>query len=192
MDAYEAKYGATQWILLSSTRPFNGTGKSDRHSSRDTSAERSAAEQVVLERGGSVLHLAGLWGDQRQPRNWVSRFASADKIRGKLLTRQLHLIHGKDVARAIVAVHNKFKRGERWIVTDGGCYDWIQLFLTWGSPEQIDIARHLAQEDAACYDVLGDGTLEDIVKRGDVQPRLDSDDFWATFGVHATEFLQIN
>lgn len=128
----------------------------------------------------------------RQPRNWVSRFASVDKVRSKLLARQLHLIHGKDIARAIVAVHEHFQKGERWILTDGSCYDWIQLFLTWGSEEQIAIARRLAQEDGTCREALGEGTLEAIVKRGGVQPRLNSDDFWETFAIHATEFLHIN
>ncbi|KAF7722606.1 hypothetical protein EC973_002919 [Apophysomyces ossiformis] len=191
ITAYQTKYGPTQWILLSSTRPFTGPEKSNRHSPMDTSAERSAAEEVVLKNGGSVLHLAGLWGAQRQPCNWVSRFASTEKLRSKLLVRQLHLIHGKDVARAILAVHDKFKKGERWILTDGGCYDWIQLFLTWGSHEQIEMARKLAKEDTACYEALGNGTLEDIVQQGGVEPRLDSGEFWQTFGLQAEEFLAI-
>lgn len=69
IEAHESKHGQTQWILLSSTRPFNGT-PSDRHGpmdpSKDTSG-RMAAETVILEHGGTVLHLAGLWGLQR----WV-------------------------------------------------------------------------------------------------------------------------
>lgn len=67
IDAYESKHGPTQWILLSSTRPFNGT-PSDRHGPMDPSKDKSgrmAAETVILEHGGTVLHLSGLWGAQR-------------------------------------------------------------------------------------------------------------------------------
>lgn len=127
----------------------------------------------------------------RQPKGWVPRFPSSDAIRNKLLNRQLHLIHGKDVARAILAVHENFKHGERWIITDNGCYDWIKLFLTWGSPEQINIARSLAEEDPVCREALGNGSLEEIVERGGVKPRLDSTEFWETFNLKPTEYLDI-
>lgn len=127
----------------------------------------------------------------RQPKNWVPRFPTVDAIRNKLLARQLHLIHGKDVARSILAVHNKFKHGERWIISDNTCYDWIKLFLTWGSQVQIEIARDLAKNDEKCHQALGDGSLEDIVERGGVKPRLDSTEFWETFGLEPKEFLEI-
>ncbi|PHZ08159.1 uncharacterized protein RHIMIDRAFT_183511, partial [Rhizopus microsporus ATCC 52813] len=138
INAYEAQHGqSSQWILLSSTRPFSGD-PADRHTPLDRSKDtgRMSAEDTLIQRGGSVLHLAGLWGNQRQPKNWVPRFPTAEAIRNKLLQRQLHLIHGKDVARAILAVHQQFKPGERWIITDQTCYDWIKLFLAWGSDEQ--------------------------------------------------------
>ncbi|KAI8069077.1 uncharacterized protein B0P05DRAFT_573542 [Gilbertella persicaria] len=193
MDAYETKHQAkTQWILLSSTRPFN-SNPADRHTPLDRSKDtgRMGAEDVVIKHGGSVLHLAGLWGGQRQPKNWVPRFPTQEAIRNKLLARQLHLIHGKDVARSIVAVHDQFKPGERWIVTDNGCYDWIKLFLVWGSEEQIAIARDLAAHDETCHQALGSGSLEEIVARGGVKPRLDSSEFWETFGLNATKYLTI-
>ena len=36
----------------------------------------------------------------------------------------LHMVHGLDVARAIMAVHDQFSlaAGSRWIVTDGRMY----------------------------------------------------------------------
>ncbi|KAI8390845.1 uncharacterized protein BYT42DRAFT_554524 [Radiomyces spectabilis] len=189
---YEKLHGASQWILLSSTRPFTEI-PSDRHSPLDPSKDtgRMGAETVIIQHGGTVLHLGGLWGAQRQPRNWVPRFATESALRTKLLNRPLHLIHGQDVARAIVAVHEKFQRGERWIITDGGCYDWIRLFLAWGSDEQIALARDLARNDAQCREALGEGTLEEVVQRGGVRPRLDSREFWETFKLTATQFLDI-
>ncbi|KAI9485172.1 MAG: hypothetical protein EXX96DRAFT_493314 [Benjaminiella poitrasii] len=193
MDAYEAKHGSpSQWMLLSSTRPFVGN-PADRHTPLDKSKDtgRMGAEDIILQRGGSVLHLAGLWGSQRQPKGWVPRFPSREAIKDKLLARQLHLIHGQDVARAILAVHDRFKHGERWVITDTTCYDWIQLFLTWGSKDQIEVARDLAVNDESCRKALGEGSLEDIVKRGGVTPRLNSTEFWETFGLEPTMFLKI-
>jgi hypothetical protein len=103
----------------------------------------------------------------------------------------LHLIHGKDVARSILAVHNTFKPGERWIITDNGCYDWIKLFLAWGNENQIEIARNLAKNDETCKKALGEGSLEEFVERGGVNPRLNSTEFWETFNLKSTEYLQI-
>jgi hypothetical protein len=62
-----------------------------------------------------VLNLSGLWGDARQPRNWIDRVASTkEKLQEKT---SLHMIHGTDVARAIVAVHCNFKHatGQRFV-----------------------------------------------------------------------------
>lgn len=44
------------------------------------------------------------------------------------------MIHGTDVARAIVAVHTHFDRavGERWMLTNGRVYDWWDLASAFG------------------------------------------------------------
>ena len=45
------------------------------------------------------------------------------------------MIHGLDVARAILAVHAEFSKaqGQRWIITDGRVYDWWDLASAWGT-----------------------------------------------------------
>lgn len=45
------------------------------------------------------------------------------------------MIHGIDVARAILAVHTNFSKaqGQRWILTDGRVYDWWDLASAWSS-----------------------------------------------------------
>lgn len=131
----------------------------------------------------------------RQPRNWVSRFSTPEALRGKLLQRQLHLIHGQDVARALVlGVHGQFAKtkGQRWIVTDGGCYDWVKLILAWGSQEQVETTQKLIPS------VLGTSnnttTIYDLVDPNNgviIHPRLDSTEFWDTFGLKPTQFLQV-
>lgn len=50
------------------------------------------------------------------------------------------MIHGTDVARAILAIHSDFTKatGERWILTDGRVYDWWDLASAWGAPSVVD------------------------------------------------------
>ncbi|KAI9711873.1 MAG: hypothetical protein M1820_002018 [Bogoriella megaspora] len=99
-----------------------------RHSTYDTENSRAIAEDELRRLGGCVLNLAGLWGGERQPRNWVDRIArSKEDVRGK---GSLHMIHGVDVARAIIAVMSHWDRaaGERWMLTDGFVYDFWALF----------------------------------------------------------------
>ncbi|KAL7267514.1 hypothetical protein RUND412_009894 [Rhizina undulata] len=106
-------------------------GYNDRHSPIDTSDARGIAESELLALGGCVLNLSGLWGHSRDPKNWVRRVApTRDAIAQKT---SLHLIHGLDVARAIVAVHRDFTPGERWMLTDLRVYDWWDLAAAWGA-----------------------------------------------------------
>ena len=85
----------------------------DRHTGYDKSNARAVAEDELISLGGAVLNLAGLWGGKRQPSNWISRVAaSKEQLKGK---NSLHLVHGQDVARAILALHKDFTPGERWV-----------------------------------------------------------------------------
>lgn len=122
------------WIQLGSTGIWKeGTSHDswiDRDSSYDKTNERAVAEDELMQLGGSVLNLAGLWGGTREPRNWVSRVAkSKEQLKAK---GALHLIHGVDVARAVVACSRKFYPGERWLLTDRHIYDWWDLVDSWG------------------------------------------------------------
>ncbi|CAO3595404.1 unnamed protein product [Absidia cylindrospora] len=200
VDAYDKKKSdnkqpPAQWIILSSTRPFTSPDTNNRHSPLDSSVDnnRIPSEEVVLERNGTVLHLAGLWGAQRQPKNWVSRFAIEEKLKGKLLVRQLHLIHGKDVARAVLATHTGFQKaeGQRWIVTDAGCYDWLQLFSTWASSDSTQNFTTLDHDDEVQQKWGKGQTISALVEKDGVAPRLDSSDFWTTFELEPKEILSV-
>lgn len=193
IEKYTVEKGPTNWIILSSTRVYSAD-PSNRHTPLDPSKDtgRLPAENEVIKNNGTVLHLSGLWGAQRQPKNWVPRFSKPEALKAKILSRQLHLVHGKDVARAILAVHQNFKSGERWLITDQTAYDWLKLFLVWGSQEQLDIIDELRKNDPECGKAIGShGTLEDIVEKGGVKPRLDSDEFWDTFGLEPKVFLEV-
>jgi hypothetical protein len=126
----------------------------------------------------------------RLPKNWVWRFGKPESLKGKILSRQLHLVHGKDVARAILAVHRRFSPGERWLITYQTVYDWLKLFLLWGSKEQLDLIDDLRRVDPDCQKAIGDkDSLEDVVRKGGVWPRLNSDEFWEHFNLKPQEFL---
>jgi len=145
--------------------PFNVTG-------------RANAEVELLALSPSlapttVLNLAGLWGGQRVVRNWLSRIApSKDALAGK---GSLHLIHGFDLARAILAIHTNFAKaaGQRWILTDGRVYDWWDLASAW-------------DEQAAAWvrELMREGNIRVLPRNTEFLGRiLDSRDFWDDFGL---------
>jgi hypothetical protein len=107
-----------QFIQLGSTGIFSIPNQElwvTRHSSYDKSNPRAIAEDELIGLGGCVLDLAGLWGGERQPKNWIDRVAaSKEQLEGKT---SLHMVHGEDVARGILAVHQKFHdaTGQRFV-----------------------------------------------------------------------------
>ena len=106
------------FIQLGSTGIYTIPGQDlwvTRHSKYDVSNARAIAEDEMLQLGGCVLNLSGLWGGTRQPQNWVDRVApTKDLLKEKA---SLHLIHGYDVARAVIGVHQKFHLaiGQRFV-----------------------------------------------------------------------------
>ncbi|PWN43642.1 alpha/beta-hydrolase [Ceraceosorus guamensis] len=181
IDGYELSHGAANWILLGSTGAWGPVGHFTSTSPIDTSNARASAEESFLAlhrpeigRNMTVLNLAGLYGADRQPANFAKKVAtSQDKLRDK---GSLHLIHGKDVARAIVGVFKALPErassssssprpsdaprssasaqksnllGKRWIVTDTNVYDWWFLVLTLSPPSIPHAARWVSELCAA-------------------------------------------
>lgn len=103
-----------QFIQLGSSGIFTTPDQvlwTTRHSKYDTSNARAIAEDELLKLGGCVLNLSGLWGGNRHPKNWIDRVApTKEKLKDKT---SLHLVHGYDVARGIIAVHRKFHLATR-------------------------------------------------------------------------------
>ncbi|KAG9242224.1 hypothetical protein BJ878DRAFT_426386, partial [Calycina marina] len=120
------------WIQLGSSGIFTIPGQDvwvTRHSRYDTTDARAIAEDELRELGGTVLNLAGLWGGERNPRHWIDRVAATkEQLKSK---NSLHMVHGLDVARAILGVHRYKKRafGQRYILTDLVVYDWWLVIL---------------------------------------------------------------
>ena len=155
----------------------------DRHSNYDLSNDRAVAEDELLRLGGCVLNLSGLWGGARQPRNFVGRVASS-KAQVKAKT-SLHMVHGRDVARAIVAVHRDFTPGERWMVTDGFVYDWWALFVGWGNGgangRDEDVQGELAKW---VFELMGEEGVRALPRSMEAVGRCyDTREFWTRFGL---------
>jgi len=132
----ESKAVESNWILLGATTIYTNSGWNDHGSPYDRQNNRAIAEDELLSLAGTrstVLNLAGLYDDEaRDPSKWVPRVAkSKSDVYGK---QALHLIHGADVARALLATHRHFDKvaGQRWILTDLWVYDWWGLMMVWG------------------------------------------------------------
>ena len=165
----------------------------------DTASPRAVAEDELLsvaDGGATVLDLSGLWGGARQPRHWIDRVA---RTKADLRARgPLHMIHGADVARAVVAAHRRFDavRGRRWIICDLHVYDWWELVRDWAAEgvrrgeegkEGEDVARH-----RELLDWVGELMLEDKVRAlpreaSALQRTLDGRAFWKTVGIWPTQ-----
>jgi len=161
----------------------------DRHSAFDPDNERALAEQELLELSPevptTVLNLAGLWGGTRSMKNYVGRVApSKEALQAK---SSLHMIHGSDLARAILAVHANFPlaSGQRWLLTDARIYDWWDLVSAWGTngeghigdvpegPHPVWVKELMDEEGVRALP-------RDMAKLGRL---LDGRDFWRTFGL---------
>ena len=174
------------WIQLGSTGIFTAPHWNSHTSPHDTSNARAVAEDELLALSGCVLNLAGLYGGSgnRDPKTWLVRVAtSKEQVRGK---KALHLVHGEDVARAIVAVYRNFAPG-RWLLTDLHVYDWWDLFMEWGDEvkegkegEELMYRKWVVE----CMDEEDVRALpRDTSSLGRV---LDSRDFWSRMGIWPT------
>jgi len=196
--------GAKQfhYIQLGSTGIFTAPHWNTCDSSYNTTHTRAIAEDELLalpDSRGCVLNLSGLYGGERVPSNWVDRVVK-DK-EGLRAKKALHLIHGEDVARGVLAVHRTWDQGvggNRWLLTDLRVYDWWDLAHSW-SMEKLAAFQQERVEAERAHDVaiqrqkdlqrwVGECMIEEDVR---ALPRgaetlgrvLDSRDFWRKVGI---------
>jgi hypothetical protein len=171
---------APKWILFGSTRPWHGTSSdpwATRHGPVRPDA-RYQSEEVMLRMGGCILNLAGLYGGPRQPKNWIPKVASTKA--SLAVKTSIHLIHGLDVARLVLAVNQKFTPGQRWLVTDLRVYDWWELVLGLDEGERIPWVLELLQENKT----------KALPRPPELMDRcLDSKETWIHFGLLPTQSL---
>lgn len=190
INGYTKVHGKAHFIQLGSTGIWQIPQSSpwtSRKSSYDTSNKRAIAEDELLSHGGCVLNLAGLWGGERDPKNWVDRVAkSKEDVKGK---KSVHLVHGEDVARSILAVITKqwkVSEGQRWMLTDGFVYDWWMLFAKWGDVYTVeeDLRREPTKQSQWVYELMNEEGVRALPRDMEVLGRCyDSREFWQTYGI---------
>ncbi|KAJ7587346.1 hypothetical protein C8J56DRAFT_827592 [Mycena floridula] len=161
----------------------------DRHSEIVVGDARANAEQELLalspEIPATVLNLSGLWGGSRSMRNYVSRVAPTKEVLQN--KGSLHMIHGLDVARAILAVHANFNKsiGQRWLLTDNRVYDWWDLASGWGASDGGPQLQPLWVRE-----LMRENNVRALPRNAEVLGRaLDSREFWETFDLSPCKTL---
>ncbi|QSZ29026.1 hypothetical protein DSL72_003536 [Monilinia vaccinii-corymbosi] len=177
------------FIQFGSTGIFTIPGQSTwvtRHSPYDVSHDRAIAEDELLELGGCVLNLSGLWGGERNPKHWIERVAGTkEMLSGK---KSLHMVHGLDVSRGVVAVIGNWgkARGQRFMLTDLMVYDWWSVIL--GYAGEIDEENGDGKMEGRQIKWIGELMKENHVKAlprsmEDLGRCYDSREFWDTFEI---------
>lgn len=179
--------GGVHYIQLGSTGIWQIEHQScwvSRSSPYNVSNTRAIAEDELISLGGCSLNLAGLWGGSRDPRNWVDRVAKTkEDVKGK---KSLHLVHGVDVARGVLAVMARWgeAKGRRWMLTDGFVYDWWALFAGWADVKNNEVDPDPLEQAKWVYELMGEEDVKALPRSMEVLGRCyDSREFWRTFGL---------
>lgn len=108
------------------------------------------------------------------------------------LQGSLHLIHGEDVARAILAAHRNFDKlaGERWCLSDLRVYDWWELVSSW-SPPAHNGERDITEDPRLWVkQLMGERGVRALPRPMEQLGRtLDSWEFWDVIGIIPTVTL---
>ncbi|KAI0466944.1 hypothetical protein F4859DRAFT_281800 [Xylaria cf. heliscus] len=185
---------APSYIQLGVTSIWSTPAWQDENDPYDATNPRAVAEDELMRcADASVLSLAGLYGADRQPRNWVRRVV---KCKADLRAKgALHVIHGADVARAILALHRNFTPMKRWIVCDMHVYDWWDLVQDWAmqtltSHEYVDETELESQRELLAW--VGELMVSEDVRAlprdtDALGRRLDGRGFWYYMGIWPTQ-----
>ena len=93
---------------------------------------RRTSEEAVLACGGTVLHLAGLYGGPRDPLRWLA----AGRVGRE--PRQANLVHRDDVADLILAVARDPEPGA-FVVSDGERHTWAEIAQAGHRAGRLDV-----------------------------------------------------
>lgn len=189
-----------RFVQLGSTGIWDFEGNKalwrDRHSPYDRANVRAAAEDELLALAPrvptTVLNLSGLFGGPRAVKHVVGRVApTKEALRNK---GSIHMIHGIDVARAILAVHENFElaTGKRWLLTNNRVYDWWDLAAAWGTefttvkgqaqPPTSSAKRDKGPHSRWVRELMREQGVRALPRAPELLGQaLDSRDFWDTF-----------
>ncbi|CAD6447252.1 210bc1bf-244e-42de-bd2b-456101b8d96c [Sclerotinia trifoliorum] len=178
-----------QFIQLGSTGIFDIPGQSTwvtRHSLYNVANDRAIAEDELIELGGCVLNLSGLWGGERNAKHWIERVASSKEMLSN--KKSLHMVHGLDVSRGIVGVIGKWEKakGQRFMLTDLMVYDWWALILGYAGEidEETGDGKMEGRQIKWIGELMKENNVRALPRSMDVLGRCyDSREFWESFDV---------
>lgn len=116
-------FSLTEKILVIGTTSSFSEGQeiiSD-ESSVDMTKSRSKAEEIFRKKGAVILHSAGIYGEGRNPLDWVRKglITNGDKT--------VNLVHVEDLARACNFLLEDFRPSERYVISDCHPYRWKDI-----------------------------------------------------------------
>lgn len=128
------------------------------------------------------------------PRNWLGRLAKTkEDVRKR---SSVHFVHGEDVSRAIIAVHEQFSssggkgvEGKRWIISDLRVYDWYDLIMSFSAlTEEKGESREMREMRLQFGKWVGELMEEEGVKAlprpmEGLGRKIDSRGFWMEMGI---------
>jgi hypothetical protein len=93
------------------------------HSRVNLKSTRTLRQNKLLKEGSCVLHLAGIWGENRDPLNWLKKdLISKDRL-------GVNLIHENDILKVLIGISNNFDdfKAQREILVDSQSYTWVNI-----------------------------------------------------------------
>ena len=110
------------FYLFSSTGVFQRTNcLVNEQSPKDSSHKRFESEQYWLSRGGRIIYLSGIFGENRNPADWVRS--------GKVVKnpRQLNMVHISDIITHTTAILAEGITVNELILSDGQIHTWTDI-----------------------------------------------------------------
>lgn len=83
--------------------------------------KRAQVEESFRRKGAAILHSAGIYGEGRNPLNWLRQGMIKDP------EGIVNLIHAEDLARACNFLLEDFHPGERYVLSDNHPYRWQDI-----------------------------------------------------------------
>ncbi|MCU7494892.1 MAG: hypothetical protein HF314_14630 [Ignavibacteria bacterium] len=109
-------------VIIGSTSAFRSDLKLITDESPiDSSNKRAAVEERFRLRGAVVLHSAGIYGEGRNPLDWIRKGMIKDTA------GSVNLIHAEDLARACNFLLEDFRPSERYVLSDSQSYRWQDI-----------------------------------------------------------------
>ncbi|RHX83953.1 hypothetical protein [Leptospira stimsonii] len=132
--------------------------------------ERFAIEEEWLQRGGKILRLCGIYGPGRNPADW------ARKGLVKKNSRQLNLIHGDDIAQAVVRLTQYIREKSFESIpnilnlSDNQWHTWKEIFSFLEEHGKIPKSEIVESEREDTF--VDSGLIRNLL------PDLQTKDFW--------------